>query len=238
MLNGRQVAIGPVLPEDLSRLFAWGDDPQIARLNQPWLPKNLDREHDFWLNAGGDPRRIFMAVRRTGRAEIAGYVQITAIESIHRSANLGILIGRPEDRGRGLGREAMELTIAFCRDHLNLTRLSLAVHADNAAAIGLYERLGFATEGCLRAAQFIAGRWGWWRRAPRAPCRMWRWHDVRPPPQSTTHGLPTCAGGGPCGILPIRKMGLKLAQSPRYGGDPKARPDECRIPSRGRRRTS
>lgn len=159
MLTGRQVAIGPILPDDLARLFVWGDDPEIARLNEPYLPKNLDRERDFWLNPGGDPRRIFMAVRRVGRAEIIGYVQITAIEPIHRSANLGVLIGRPEDRGRGLGREAMELTIAFCRNHLNLTRLSLAVHADNAAAVALYEKLGFATEGVLRAAQFIAGRW-------------------------------------------------------------------------------
>jgi RimJ/RimL family protein N-acetyltransferase len=159
MLTGRLVAIGPILPEDLSRLFAWGDDPEIARLNEPYLPKNFDREREFWLNPIGDTRRIFMAVRRIGRAEIAGYVQITAIEPIHRSACLGILIGRIEDRGRGLGREALELTIRFCRDHLNLTRLSLSVHADNAPAIALYEKLGFVTEGVQAAAHFIAGRW-------------------------------------------------------------------------------
>lgn len=159
MLNGRQVAIGPILPEDLARLFIWGDDPEIARLNEPYLPKNIDREREFWLNPMGDPRRIFMAVRRMGRSEISGYVQITAIDPIHRSAHLGILIGRAEDRGRGLGREAMELTIRYCREHLNLTRLSLAVHADNQPAIKLYEQLGFVTEGTQMAAQFIAGRW-------------------------------------------------------------------------------
>jgi RimJ/RimL family protein N-acetyltransferase len=159
MLSGRQVAIGPILPEDLARLFVWGDDPEIARLNEPYLPKNLDRERDFWLNPGGDPRRIFMAIRRIGRTEIAGYVQVTAIEPIHRSATLGLLIGRPEDRGRGYGREAMELTIAFCWNHLNLTRLSLTVHDDNAPARALYETLGFASEGLLQRAQFIAGRW-------------------------------------------------------------------------------
>ena len=159
MLTGRLVAIGPILPEDLSRLFLWGDDPEITRLNEPYLPKNFDREREFWLNPMGDNRRIFMAVRRIGRTEIAGYVQITAIEPIHRSASLGILIGGTEDRGRGLGREAMELTIRFCHEHLNLTRLSLSVHADNTPAIALYERLGFVTEGVQVAAQFIAGRW-------------------------------------------------------------------------------
>lgn len=153
------MAIGPILPADLPRLFEWGDDPEIARLNEPWLPKNPDRERDFWLNAHGDPRRIFLAVRRVGRTDIAGYVQITAIDPIHRSASLGILIGRTEDRKRGLGREAMELTITFAWDHLNLSRLALMVHADNAPAIALYEKLGFAHEGVLRQAQFIAGRW-------------------------------------------------------------------------------
>jgi RimJ/RimL family protein N-acetyltransferase len=159
MLNGRHVALGPILPDDLPRLFQWGDDPEITRLNEPYLPKNMDREREFWLNGGGDQRRVFLAVRRIGRKEIAGYVQITAIEPIHRSANLGILIGRVEDRGRGFGRDAMEVAMAFCRDHLNLTRLALSVHDDNAAAIALYEKLGFATEGVQRAAQFIAGRW-------------------------------------------------------------------------------
>ncbi|WP_353229909.1 GNAT family protein [Novosphingobium sp.] len=159
MLSGRLVAIGPILPDDLARLFAWGDDPEIARLNEPYLPKNVDRERDFWLNPMGDPRRIFLAVRRIGRTELAGYVQITAIDPIHRSANLGLLIGKPGDRRRGYGQEAMELTLHFCRSHLNLTRLSLTVHADNDPAIALYEKLGFVTEGVQRQAQFIAGRW-------------------------------------------------------------------------------
>ncbi|EGD60070.1 putative acetyltransferase [Novosphingobium nitrogenifigens DSM 19370] len=159
MLSGRHVALGPILPDDLPRLFLWGDDPEIARLNEPYLPKSLDREHDFWLNTAGDPRRVFMAVRRNGRSDIVGYVQVIAIEPIHRSASLGILIGRVEDRRRGYGREAMQLAIDFCWKHLNLTRLSLSVHDDNASAIALYEQLGFVTEGVQRQAQFIAGRW-------------------------------------------------------------------------------
>ena len=159
MLMGEHVALGPILAHDLPRLFEWGDDPEITRLNEPWLPKSAQRERDFWLNVHADPRRLFLAVRRIGRKDIAGYVQITAIEPIHRSASLGLLIGRSEDRRRGFGREAMQLAIAFCRNHLHLSRLALAVHADNAPAIALYEALGFDHEGLLRRAQFIAGRW-------------------------------------------------------------------------------
>lgn len=159
MLHGRHVALGPILPEDMPRLLAWGGDPEIARLNEPWLPRNVERERDFWLNSGLEQRRVFLAIRRSGRREIIGYVQITAIEPIHRSAQIGTLIGAPGDRNRGFGREAMQLAIDFCWTHLNLTRLSLAVHGDNAPAIALYQDLGFVTEGVLRQAQFIGGRW-------------------------------------------------------------------------------
>lgn len=159
MICGDAVGIGPILPTDLGDLFLWGDDPAIARLNEPYLPKNFGHEGDFWLNAGRDPSRIFFAIRARGAAQIVGHVQITAIHPIHRSATLGILIGRAEHRGRGLGAEAMRLAIDYCWRHLNLRRLTLSVQAGNAPAIALYERLGFETEGTLRSVQFIDGAW-------------------------------------------------------------------------------
>lgn len=159
MIVGQSVALGPILPNDLGPLFVWGDDPALMRASEPYMPKNLARETEFWLNAHGDTSRVFFAIRRCGEAAIIGHVQITAIHPIHRSAVLGILIGDPADRGRGHGSEAMRLAIDFCWRHLNLRRVSLAVHEGNAPAIAVYEKLGFATEGVQRAAQFIDGAW-------------------------------------------------------------------------------
>lgn len=159
MIQGTTVALGPILPIDLANLFLWGDDPAIARLNEPYVPKSVQRESDFWLNTMGDDRRVYFAIRARTDPEIIGHVQINAIEPIHRSAVLGILVGKPENRGKGYGREAMRLAIDYCWRHLNLTRLTLTVHAGNTAAVRLYESLGFATEGVLRCAQFIDGGW-------------------------------------------------------------------------------
>lgn len=159
MLIGQTVMLGPILPTDLAQLFVWSDDPAIARLNEPYIPKTLQRESEFWLNAAGDPGRMFFAIRLRSAPEAIGHVQITNIHPIHRSATLGVLIGHVEHRGKGLGSEAMRLTIDYCWNHLNLSRLALAVQTRNTPAIALYERLGFATEGTLRQAQFIAGEW-------------------------------------------------------------------------------
>lgn len=159
MILGEHIALGPILPVDLANLFLWGDDPAIARLNEPYLPKNIQRDADFWLNSAGDCRRTFFAIRARMEPEIVGHVQIMAIEPIHRSAVLGILVGKPENRGKGYGKEAMRLAIDYCWRHLNLSRLTLSVHTSNTRAIALYEELGFETEGVLRRAQFIDGNW-------------------------------------------------------------------------------
>jgi len=159
VIRTEAIALGPILPIDLPALCMWDDDPEITRLNRPYLPQNLQRQSDFWLNAGGDRARVFFAIRRMGNADIIGHVQIMEIEPIHRSACLGILIGKKEQRGLGYGRQAMQLAIDYCWRHLNLRRLSLRVHSSNAAAIALYRQLGFEIEGVLRQAEFIDGDW-------------------------------------------------------------------------------
>jgi RimJ/RimL family protein N-acetyltransferase len=92
MIFGNLVALGPILPTDLPDLYIWGDDPAISRLSEPYLPKNIARDGEFWLNSAGDVSRVFFAIRAHPPAEIIGHVQITAIHPIHRSAFLGILI--------------------------------------------------------------------------------------------------------------------------------------------------
>jgi len=159
MIFGRAIALGPILPVDIPRLFQWGDDIEDARLNEPYRPANWQRQEAFWLNAEGDPSRVFFAIRSRQGAEIIGFVQILNIQPIHRSAAIGIRIGDVAERGRGRGREALQLAIRYCWDHLNLTRLSLSVFAGNAPAIGLYAALGFAEEGRLARALFIDGQW-------------------------------------------------------------------------------
>jgi [ribosomal protein S5]-alanine N-acetyltransferase len=159
MIVGDAVVLGPILPVDVPSLFQWADDPEDARLNEPYRPHNWQRQEAFWLNAEGDPQRVFFAIRARSGPDIIGYVQILQIDAIHRSAVLGIRIGDRGERGKGRGREALALAIRYCWDQLNLSRLALSVFAGNDRAMALYEALGFREEGRLRQACFIDGAW-------------------------------------------------------------------------------
>ena len=53
----------------------------------------------------------------------------------------------------------MQEAISQSDNWLNLVRLELEVHADNHAAIALYERAGFQLEGTKRLSTFKAGKY-------------------------------------------------------------------------------
>jgi len=59
--------------------------------------------------------------------------------------------------GRGIGTRLMAVLIDAADNWLNLRRLELAVFVDNAPAIALYKRFGFAVEGTRRTAAFRDG---------------------------------------------------------------------------------
>jgi RimJ/RimL family protein N-acetyltransferase len=68
---------------------------------------------------------------------------------------IGILA---EHRGRGIGRRLAGAALAAAAA-AGMTRIELHVRADNARAIALYEKLGFAVEGKLRRYVHVDGQY-------------------------------------------------------------------------------
>ncbi len=62
-------------------------------------------------------------------------------------------------RGRGLGLRLINATLTQARK-VGFVRVELCVHADNARAIALYDKVGFVREGVQRDAICIDGQYG------------------------------------------------------------------------------
>jgi RimJ/RimL family protein N-acetyltransferase len=157
MLIGEKVCLGPVLNGDIPKLFAWFDDPEIARASGPYRPASEAKFHQWLAGAGADPSRVLFAVRRQGDLRLVGHVHISNIQPMFRSADIGLGIGDPPDRRQGYGREALRLALGYCWGELNLQRVMLTVLANNPGARRLYEAVGFETEGRLRRATRVDG---------------------------------------------------------------------------------
>jgi RimJ/RimL family protein N-acetyltransferase len=56
---------------------------------------------------------------------------------------------------KGVRTEAASAVIAYARDTLGLSRIVAIVSPDNAASIGLLERLGLSFEKCARLSETV-----------------------------------------------------------------------------------
>jgi RimJ/RimL family protein N-acetyltransferase len=159
MLLGSRISIGPFVPEDCAVMFCWFNDVAAARLDLAYRPVDMMAHQQWWQGLGKDPSRVVFAIRKTSEPALIGFVQITAINAVHRSAELGVRIGEEKNRGQGYGTEALRLALDFCWNHLNLNRVQLTVFKHNPRAIGAYQAAGFRKEGRMRKAAFIGGNW-------------------------------------------------------------------------------
>jgi len=139
--------------DDCEGISALADLPgyRWGTLSLPYQPPQTTRKR---LEADG-PGNVSLVVELNGR--IIGNGRIDCLQG--RRAHVGVLgIGLHDAfQGRGIGTRLMQELLSVADNWLNLSRIELTVYADNAPAIALYQRHGFALEGTHRAFAFRGG---------------------------------------------------------------------------------
>lgn len=139
--------------EDFDRLISWlpaeADLVEwcAAFFRYPLTKAQLGR----YLESSKEPnvREIFTARADEGAA--VGHVEISHIWP-HLSSRLSRVLVAPDKRRRGIGVSMVAQALSHTFDVHHVDRVDLGVSADNPAAIGCYEKLGFARVGLWPAA--------------------------------------------------------------------------------------
>lgn len=76
----------------------------------------------------------------------------------HHVAGLGMMV-RDDWQGRAIGTQLMQAAVDLADKWLNLSRIELEVYPDNEAAVRLYRKFGFQTEGTRIASVFRDGQY-------------------------------------------------------------------------------
>ena len=140
--------------------FQWFNDQEVTRyMTNGAFPNSVEGITRFYEHVVNSPNdAVFAIVDRSSNAHV-GNIGIHRIDWINRVGEYGTVIGEKSAWGKGFGTEATELILAhaFCR--LNLHKVFLGVHAEHAAAIRLYEKVGFVHEGRMRQEVYRDGRY-------------------------------------------------------------------------------
>lgn len=139
---------------DLTFVHALFNAPDVMRYwFEPAHATLTDLEDEFDRQRGSDHQRRFI-LETAGRR--VGLVELVHIDHIHRNCEFQIIIS-PSEQGRGYASAATRGALDFAFRALNLHKVWLLVDTENAAAIHVYEKSGFAVEGVLRREFFADG---------------------------------------------------------------------------------
>ena len=160
MLEGEHVALRGLEVEDAAEILRHFNDMEVRRFLTSSLPVSKEEE-ERWIRSTWERRRsgtdYVFSIEYKKTRKLIGTCGLHRVNSIHRSAELGIAIWNKQYWGQGLGTEALHLLLEYGFNILNLHRIYLTVLDFNVRAQRAYEKVGFRRVGRHRQAMFRDG---------------------------------------------------------------------------------
>jgi RimJ/RimL family protein N-acetyltransferase len=159
VIVGASVRLRPIERDDLPHFVEWFGDPEVRHHLDLYLPFSLAQEERWFesLLERLDRQEAVMLTIETVEGAHIGNVSLMPINWKDRSAELGITIGDKSYWDKGYGSDAVRTMVRVAFRKMNLHRVYLRVHEDNARGIRCYEKVGFRHEGTMRESVFKEG---------------------------------------------------------------------------------
>jgi len=143
-------------PGDIDSLVRWVNDPAVTLYLSQAVAYPVSGSDGYrWLDelSRSHTDRAFAIETLEGR--LIGSVGLNAIRWIDRKAELSVMIGERDCWNRGYGTWAVREMLRRGFEGMSLRRIYLRVAADHEAAIRVYRKCGFQSEGLLRKDRYV-----------------------------------------------------------------------------------
>ena len=140
ILTGRRVVLRPGTPDDLARLIAIREEPEVLRrwghVDEPEVRETfIETETGFVVEVDG---------------EVIGAIEFSEEDDpMYRHAGIDLFLTTTR-HGQGLGTDTVRTLARHLIDERGHHRLTIDPAADNEAAIRAYEHVGFRRVGVMR----------------------------------------------------------------------------------------
>lgn len=135
----------PLVAADATPAYlSWLHEPEaLLNISAAASTASLDSLQAYIASRENRDDVIFLGIfdRESGRH--IGNVKYEPIDDAHGYAVMGILIGDPDWRGRGIAQEVLRATAAWLAEHRGIRQILLGVSRGNTRACRAYEAVGF-----------------------------------------------------------------------------------------------
>jgi RimJ/RimL family protein N-acetyltransferase len=134
--------------EDVTeRYLGWFRDPEAARhIASAGDTQALSDLRSYVAGRLNRDDVLFLGIFDRTTGEHVGNLKYEPVNAAEGYAIMGILIGEPAYRGRGVAAEVLAASARWLRDRRQIRQIVLGVSVDNERAIRGYQSAGFAIE--------------------------------------------------------------------------------------------
>jgi RimJ/RimL family protein N-acetyltransferase len=157
VIDGEKIILRNIEITDCNEKYiSWLNDKEVNQYLESRLTvQTIETIQKFVLNIINSEDTYMFAIINKKTNKHIGNIKIGPIHPIYKNTFIGYLIGEKECWGKGMGTEAVYLTIKFCFDILGLHKVSAGIVASNIASSKILEKMGFQREACLRDAVLL-----------------------------------------------------------------------------------
>ena len=160
MYEGRLVCLRAFDNSDLMHLMTYANDYEVMRGASGAIlyPSTVDdAARDMGKNTSFTSGEYQFAIEIKETSRFIGQCGFVKVNWKNRVAELAILIGEKDCRGKGYGADAIQTLCTFGFMEMNLHKIKAVVFDFNEPALRCYEKCGFVREGVLKQEIFREG---------------------------------------------------------------------------------
>lgn len=152
-----KVCLRALKESDIWTLHQWINDKEVIRFTNFYRPISEMEQKKWFYDIAYFKNNYVFGIEQMNENKLIGSCGLYNLDIVTHKAEMRIKIGDKTYWGKGFGSEATMLLLDFGFNDLNLNKIWLRVLANNIAAVNLYKKARFKTEGTLRKDLYIKG---------------------------------------------------------------------------------
>ncbi|MDR3653334.1 MAG: GNAT family N-acetyltransferase [Paludibacter sp.] len=152
MLENEIIKLRAIEPEDLDRLYAWENNPQLWAVGNARNPYSRFALKQYIINSDKDiyenkQLRLMMVNVKTG--ETVGTVDLFDFDIHHSRIALGLFVDATF-QGKGFAKVALHLIEDYVFNFLKINQLYCHISESNTASRNMFEKENYESNGLLK----------------------------------------------------------------------------------------
>ena len=157
-LSGKRIYLRRLTEDDASEAYVrWMNDPDVNQyLESRFCTHTIESTKAFIRSVTNDNNYQFgIFIKETGMH--IGNIKIGNINTYHRFAEIGFLIGEKDFWGKGIASEAIGLVTEFAFRVLQLHKLWGGLYSPNIGSLKAFQKNGYLQEGIKKSQYLLNG---------------------------------------------------------------------------------